>query len=320
MAKNLNQIATAASSILATDKMYIARSPFGVTDDRYILGSTIISQLSPLTTKGDIYTFSTVNARLPVASGDGKILQVSSGAATGLAWSTPTYPSASATSGKILISDGTNFVSSISLWPNTVGTAGKILISDGISNVYSTPTYPNASVTAGKIIISDGTNYIASTPTFANTYAISTILYASSADTVTGLATANSSSLVTSSAGVPFWSNNSGLVSITEITGASQTIVINNGYIANNAGGVAFTLPATAAVGTLFAIQGSGSGGWSIAQNANQILHVGSVASTAGVTGSVSSSNRYNSVIFVCIVSGLEWVTFGGPQGNLTIL
>lgn len=46
MGKNINQITTAASSILATDKMYLGRSPFGLTDDRYILGSSIISQFA----------------------------------------------------------------------------------------------------------------------------------------------------------------------------------------------------------------------------------------------------------------------------------
>jgi len=122
---------------------------------------------SPLTTKGDIYTFSTVNDRLPVATGDGKVLQVSSGAATGLAYSTPTYPSASGTSGKFLISDGTNNIYSTSTIPTSAGaTANKVLLSNGTNYVLSTPTFPNASATLGKIIISDGTNWIASTPTY----------------------------------------------------------------------------------------------------------------------------------------------------------
>lgn len=106
----------------------------------------------------------------------------------------------------------------------------------------------------------------------------------------------------------------------TNVTGATQAIAVNNRYIANNAPGVAFTLPATAAVGDMFSIQGSEAGGWSIAQNASQILHVGSSASTTGMGGSVSSSNRYDSVTFVCIVANLEFATFGGPQGNLTIV
>ena len=83
-------------------------------------------------------------------------------------------------------------------------TANKILLSSVSSApVWSTPTFPNASATAGKLIRSDGTNWAASTSTFADTYGVSTILYASSANTVAGLATANSGVLVTSGAGVP---------------------------------------------------------------------------------------------------------------------
>lgn len=128
----------------------------------------------------------------------------------------------------IIISNGTSWVSSTSLWPNTVGTSGKILISNGTNNVYSTPTYPNSSVTSGKLIISNGTNFIASTPTYPNTsgtsgqvlisdgtnivYGTSTfpitttinqLLWSPSANTVTGLATANNGTLVTSNTGVP---------------------------------------------------------------------------------------------------------------------
>ena len=123
-------------------------------------------------------------------SATGKVLQSVSGAIP--AWSTPTYPSVSGTSGKhlvsdgtnviystptfpivagaagnVFISDGTNYVASTSLWPNTVGTSGKVVISNGTSNVYSTPTFPNASATTRKIIVSDGTNWVASTETYA---------------------------------------------------------------------------------------------------------------------------------------------------------
>ena len=132
------------------------------------LATTSQLLISPLNTKGDIWVWSTTNDRLPVAVGDGKILQVSSGAATGLAYSTPTYPSASGALGKFLISDGTNNVYSTSTIPTSAGaTANKVLLSDGTNYVLSTPTFPNASATLNKIIKSDGTNWIASTETYA---------------------------------------------------------------------------------------------------------------------------------------------------------
>jgi hypothetical protein len=139
-----------------------------MTSDGTNWTSAVNAAIALLTTKGDLFTFSTVPARLAVASGDGKILQVSSDAATGLAYSTPTYPSTSGTSGKFMISDGTNNVYSTSTIPTSAGaTANKLLLSDGTNYVLSTPTFPNASATTRKIIVSDGTNWVASTETYA---------------------------------------------------------------------------------------------------------------------------------------------------------
>lgn len=101
----------------------------------------------------------------PSTSGtSGKVL-ISDG--TNNVYSTPTFPNTSATSGKIIISDGTNWIASTPTYPNTSGTAGKVVVSDGTNNVYSTPTFPNASATSRKIIVSDGTNWVASTETWA---------------------------------------------------------------------------------------------------------------------------------------------------------
>jgi len=83
--------------------------------------------------------------------------------------STPTFPNASATSGKIIQSDGTNWLASTPTYPTTAGTAGKILRSDGTNITSSTATYPNVATSTGTILRADGTNWVASTATYPNT-------------------------------------------------------------------------------------------------------------------------------------------------------
>ena len=56
--------------------------------------SAAFGALSPLTTKGDLLSFSTVNARLPVGS-DGQVLTADSGQTLGVKWATPSVSNAS---------------------------------------------------------------------------------------------------------------------------------------------------------------------------------------------------------------------------------
>lgn len=95
----------------------------------------------------------------------GQVLQ-SAGAAADPTFSTPTYPSTSGTSGKVLISDGTNNVYSTPTFPNASATSGKFIQSDGTNWIASTPTLPTSAGTSGKVLQSNGTNYVESTPTY----------------------------------------------------------------------------------------------------------------------------------------------------------
>ena len=79
--------------------------------------------------------------------------------------------------GKILRSDGTNWVATTSTYPAASVGSGKILYDNGTNFVTSTPTFPaSASATSRQMIVSDGTNWVASTETWAVPGTIGNIL------------------------------------------------------------------------------------------------------------------------------------------------
>lgn len=131
---------------------------------------------------GIFYSTATAGAILAGTATANKMLL--SGSTAPPTWSTSTIPtSAGATAGKSLFSDGTNYVLSSYAFPTSVGATGTLLRSDG-------------------------TNYAATTTTYPNTNAVNTLLYASSANVMAALATANSGVLVTDVSGVPSISSN----------------------------------------------------------------------------------------------------------------
>lgn len=104
------------------------------------------------------------------------------------------------------------------------------------------------------------------------------------------------------------------------ITHSSQQMVSNKGYVSDASGLVSLALPTTSKFGDEISIAGNGSGGWSITQAPFQFIHVGSVTSTVGSSGSVSSINQYDSINLVCTTANTGWTCKGAPQGQLTVV
>ncbi len=104
------------------------------------------------------------------------------------------------------------------------------------------------------------------------------------------------------------------------ITGTSANMISNNGYFPDNTGLVTLLLPVTSLVGDEIAIAGQGSGGWTITQSASQYIHVGHSQTTAGIGGSLASTNQYDSLRLVCSVANTAWTCIGAPEGNITIV
>lgn len=88
---------------------------------------------------------------------------------------------------------------------NPTGVSGTVLQGQGIGTAssFSTATYPPTATGTGTILRADGTNWSATTSTYPNTNAINTLLYASSANIMSALATVNNGVLITSATGVP---------------------------------------------------------------------------------------------------------------------
>ena len=79
---------------------------------------------SPLTTKGDLYTYDTADARLAVGTND-QVLTADSAEATGLKWATP-YSDPMTTRGDLLYRNSSNVTARLA-----VGSSGQVLTNDG---------------------------------------------------------------------------------------------------------------------------------------------------------------------------------------------
>lgn len=94
---------------------------------------------------------------------------------------------------------------------------------------------------------------------------------------------------------------------VTSVSPANPiTLVAGNGYITKGASAVTFILPATAIVGDVYSIAGYGNL-WTITQNANQNITLGTQASSVGVGGTVTATYVRDTVQILCVTANLEF-------------
>jgi hypothetical protein len=101
------------------------------------------------------------------------------------------------------------------------------------------------------------------------------------------------------------------------VSGTTQAAVINTGYIIGNSSQTTVTLPASAPVGSIVAIQGKGSGGWVLQANGGQTIQVGQTASSSG--GSVTSAAAFDAIQVVCVVANTTWTSSYVVSSGVTI-
>lgn len=89
---------------------------------------------------------------------------------------------------------------------SAAGSVGQLLRSAGAASpVWTTAAYPATASNVGRWLRADGTNWVESTSTLANTYTQYDIVYASAANSLTGLASVASKMLYTDGSKVPTW-------------------------------------------------------------------------------------------------------------------
>lgn len=89
---------------------------------------------------------------------------------------------------------------------------------------------------------------------------------------------------------------------------ASQMLVINNAYICISPGGaLVLTLPAVSNLGDEIRVTLDGATSFSIAQGAGQSVRIGNRVTTAGVGGSITSTQQGDTLHLVCQTANLKW-------------
>jgi len=184
-------------------------------------------------------------------------------------------------------------------------TSGVPLISQGSS---SNPAYGTAVVAGGGTGIATATAYslIAAGTTATGAFQV--------------VGTGSTGQILTSggSAALPTWSTIQALAWIDQ-TSTTVTAAINTGYICTSTASalITFTLPSTAAEGSVIAIAGKSSGGWKLNQPASTTIHWSGVSTTTGTGGSLASTTQYDTVMIVCSTANTDWVVIAA-NGNLT--
>lgn len=243
-----------------------------------------------------------------------------SGSSSAPTWSTATYP-ATTTVNQILYSSSSNVIGGI-----TTGNNGALVTNgSGVPSISS--TLPNAvqdNITRLGTVVSGTWNGSVIGGTYggtgvnngSSTITIGGNLTFSGSFTTTITVTGNTSVTLPTSGTL---ATTSQTISIVDQTSSSATLVTNTRYITDNGASlVTYTLPASAAIGTVIEIIGKSSGLWTIAQGSGQSIRVGNSTSTVGAGGSVSATLQSDCIRLICITANTTW-TSDSVQGNITV-
>jgi len=237
-------------------------------------------------------------------------------------WKLTTSSDPSSATTAIAVDNGTAAVKFANAYefPIADGTTAYPLVTDGGGNLdFTSLTVAGGgtgvtSITDHALIVGSGTAAITEIGPLTDGQLV---IGSTGVDPVASTLTAGTGVSITNAAGSITINSAGGGFTWNVETGGTATIAANNGYIGNNAGGVTFTLPATAAVGDRFIVTGL-QASWTLAQNAGQTVYFGSSSSTTGVGGSLASTHARDVIEFICVVANNDFQVLASI-GNITV-
>lgn len=189
---------------------------------------------------------------------------------------------------------------------NTTGASALTLLCSSNSNIGTAAVAQT--ITIGNQTGATTLNINAKNPTFGSS---------SAAQTITIGGTTGVSALVLKAPTT--LSSPTGGITYANLSTASTSVTLKSGiyYIATASSLQTFTLPSTAAIGTLIKLTGFGSGKWKIAQGTGQQINSTASSTTSGTGGSLAAGGRYDCVDLVCTAADTTWSVFSST-GTLT--
>jgi len=205
-------------------------------------------------------------------------------------------------------------------YPKTDGNPGEPIITDG-AGAFSVGllTVPGggtgaASITDHALIVGSGTAAVTEIGPLTNGQLV---IGSTGADPVAATITAGIGISISNGAGTITIDSTATGLDYEEITATPKTMEADHAYTANLGGGIAFTLPATCAAGSVIEVIGK-AGNWSVAQNAGQTIYVGNQNTTTGVGGSLTATDAGDCIVLRCITTDTDF-RVQNMMGNLTV-
>lgn len=185
-------------------------------------------------------------------------------------------------------------------WIEIATSAGDVLSVTGTANqILSSPT-------TGNVVLSLIGPY---TP---NTYTAHGVLVGEGTGSIVATATGTPGQFLVSNgpSADPTFQTATPQLTVTPVAGATQAMISNHTYIANDSALTTFTLPTTSAVGDILKVIGSAlnTGGWTITYTTGQIIYGPSGHSTVTTGNAASATAAAQSVTISCVVANTTWV------------